>query len=511
MFGLYTLPWEATLTGAWGFGGNMGFSNNLSWTVSTMFFFYIVFGMVCRNWVAPFVSNERSFPCRMLFTALASCLLPYCLYRFPVWLFADADDPLMLHFYTGARANPLVRLPTFLLGMQLGAATIDNKRHPIPFNWAVLADFLSFIVICGYIAFTFMAEWTWGAEDRSSATWVRHNGVKPVNAGYGSGHLSLRVFVEFFSAPIFALWLRALSETDQSLSYKVLTLKPCMLVGEWSFVIYLSQMLVWGTTHLFLGLGGVAWMSAFGQHTNKANLPEWTRHVMVLELIVVSGVMFKLIEEPSRKFLTKRIDAAWKSKTPGQNTGLNGVAPVLAGAPAQTATKLTNATKLTLNAFRADLGVQLSEHPQGERVDAVPPESHGASIGLQVGDVITMVNAFSVKYYKGVKKCVTLIENSAEVSQAAPMSLALLRSAGGSTPEQFLNTDLEANGGAEGLTTASTTATPGPFSSVSATDESDLTSQPVRQSDSMRVCGVCNAASKFQGAKFCQKCGAAYD
>ena len=36
---------------------------------------------------------------------------------------------------------------------------------------------------------------------------------------------------------------------------------------------------------------------------------------MVLELILVSGVMFKLIEEPSRKFLTKRIDASWKPKT----------------------------------------------------------------------------------------------------------------------------------------------------------------------------------------------------
>ena len=36
---------------------------------------------------------------------------------------------------------------------------------------------------------------------------------------------------------------------------------------------------------------------------------------MVLELILVSGVMFKFIEEPSRKFLTKRIDASWKPKT----------------------------------------------------------------------------------------------------------------------------------------------------------------------------------------------------
>jgi peptidoglycan/LPS O-acetylase OafA/YrhL len=381
---LFTLPWEATLTGAWGFQGhNLGHINGINWTMSTMFFHYIVFGLVCRNSVAPFVSDERRYTGRIIFTALVSVFLPYCLYRFPVWLGGDENDPAMGHFYFGARSNPLVRLPTYLVGMQLGAATIQNKRHPIPFNWAVLADVLSVVVLLGYVAFTFLAEYTWGVEDRSI-------------------DLTLRAVVEFFSTPLFALWFRALSETDQSFSYKILTLKPCKLVGEWSFCLYLSQFLVWGTTHLVLGVGGVTMMSAMGRH-DKAHLPEWTRHLMVLELILVSGVMFKLIEEPSRKYLTKRIDASWKTKTaPQDNSATQNDAAVTERVPSKASSAPTAAT----------------------------------TVG-----------------------------------------------SGGTTPVPEA-VDLEASNAAGG----------GPFGN--ATD--------------LPICGVCGATSKFPGAKFCQKCGAAY-
>ena len=119
--------------------------------------------------------------------------------------------------------------------------------------------------------------------------------------------------------------------------------------------------------------------------------------------------------------------------------------------PAGTAAERTNAATLTLTATHADLGVQLSEHPQGERVNAVPPGSHGAAIGLKVSDVITKVNDFQVtghrftsdsdglpRFYRGVKKCVILVENHATVSEEAPVALAVLRSGGESlsAPEQ---------------------------------------------------------------------------
>ena len=87
-----------------------------------------------------------------------------------------------------------VRIPTYLLGMQLGAATIQNKRHPIRFNWAALADGLSLLVVCGYVGATFLTEWTWDKEGREI-------------------DLHLRAAVEFFATPIFAIWFRALSET----------------------------------------------------------------------------------------------------------------------------------------------------------------------------------------------------------------------------------------------------------------------------------------------------------
>ena len=137
-----------------------------------------------------------------------------------------------------------------------------------------------------------MTEWTWDKEGREI-------------------DLHLRAAVEFFATPIFAIWFRALSETDTSWSYKLLTLKPCMAVGEWSFCVYLSQFLVWGTTHLLLGRGGV---TLIGAANSAAMLPEWTRHLMVIQCVIISGVLFNVVEEPARRYLNGRIDEAWKPK-----------------------------------------------------------------------------------------------------------------------------------------------------------------------------------------------------
>jgi peptidoglycan/LPS O-acetylase OafA/YrhL len=249
-----------------------------------------------RNCVAPFFTDAaKRAPGRILATAAVSTLLPYGIFRLPAWLGAGGD----MHFYFGARSNPLVRIPTYLLGMQLGAATIQNKRNPIPFNWAAVADGLSLLVFFGYLGVTFLTEWTWDKEGRDI-------------------DLHLRGAVEFFATPIFAMWFRALAETDQSWSYKLLTLKPCMIIGEWSFCIYLSQFMVWGTTHLLLGRGGVTLLGAMASGSN-AELPEWTRHLMVLQLVLVSGALFKLVEEPSRKYLNRRIDESWGTPATGPN------------------------------------------------------------------------------------------------------------------------------------------------------------------------------------------------
>ena len=45
---------------------------------------------------------------------------------------------------------------------------------------------------------------------------------------------------------------------------------------------------------------------------SRAGLPEWSRHLMMVELVVVSGMLFKFIEEPSRKYLVQKIDEAFK-------------------------------------------------------------------------------------------------------------------------------------------------------------------------------------------------------
>jgi peptidoglycan/LPS O-acetylase OafA/YrhL len=297
------LPFEATFTSSWSFGMPLGHANGLAWTVSTLIFHYAVFGTLCRWLVAPYVRDERRllhFP--IAATALLSVIIPCVCFRFPTWFGAPEHNWGMMHFYMGARSNPLVRLPTFLIGMQLAAATIQNKRHPVQFNWAALADGLSVLILCGYVGVTFFPDWTLGTNGRHF-------------------DLARRGYVEFFSAPIFALWFRALSETDQSWSYKLLTLKPFMVIGEWSFCIYLSQFLVWGTTNLFLGERqvtalGAQILRADGQL--RAQHPDWTRHLFVLELVVVSGLMFKFIEEPSRKYLMKRIDATWKPAAPAK-------------------------------------------------------------------------------------------------------------------------------------------------------------------------------------------------
>jgi hypothetical protein len=85
------------------------------------------------------------------------------------------------------------------------------------------------------------------------------------------------------------------------------------------------------------------------------------------------------------------------------------------------------ATEVTLIATRPELGVKFSSHRKGEKVDDVPPESYGAAIGLKVGDVVTYVNSFQVKFYKGVVKTIIITENNAKVSEDSPMTLRVLR------------------------------------------------------------------------------------
>merc|ERR1719163_1830047 len=56
---LLTLPFEAALISTWGFGSPLGAINPLTWTVSTMFFHYLMFGALCRRYVKPFSSDPE--------------------------------------------------------------------------------------------------------------------------------------------------------------------------------------------------------------------------------------------------------------------------------------------------------------------------------------------------------------------------------------------------------------------------------------------------------------------
>merc|ERR1719274_69866 len=149
-----------------------------------------------------------------LWTAVASVFVPYVLFRMPVWL--GSSEFVTFITYWGSRANPVVRLPTYLLGMQLGAATLQNKRTPseTSFNWAALADFLSVFVFAGWVAFTFFAPYVFPYHSPMMGV-MRDVHDRAID-------IHLRGFCEFFSTPVFALWFRALSETNQSWSYKLL-------------------------------------------------------------------------------------------------------------------------------------------------------------------------------------------------------------------------------------------------------------------------------------------------
>jgi hypothetical protein len=87
---------------------------------------------------------------------------------------------------------------------------------------------------------------------------------------------------------------------------------------------------------------------------------------------------------------------------------------------------------MTLIATRAELGVELSSHRYGDYVEAVPSNSHGAAIGLEVGDIITKAGKvgelqFPVKYYEGYSRVLLVIGNDNVVSEACPLSLLIMR------------------------------------------------------------------------------------
>ena len=46
---------------------------------------------------------------------------------------------------------------------------------------------------------------------------------------------------------------------------------------------------------------------------------------------------------------------------------------------------------------------------------------------LKVGDVVTNVNQFSVKFYKSVDKVIMIVNSNTKVNEDSPMTLSLLR------------------------------------------------------------------------------------
>mmetsp|Transcript_43175 Transcript_43175/g.74825 ORF Transcript_43175/g.74825 Transcript_43175/m.74825 type:complete len:163 (-) Transcript_43175:314-802(-) len=122
--------------------------------------------------------------------------------------------------YWLARAQPLLRLPTFLMGVYAGAATVaraNEAPNPVETHrWAQVTDALSLLI------FLVLALAAWVSSLCKECMFVR-------------------VVPEFLGSVAFAFWVRGLAEAPGSLSGRLLRWGVLRELGELSFAVYVLQ------------------------------------------------------------------------------------------------------------------------------------------------------------------------------------------------------------------------------------------------------------------------------
>mmetsp|Transcript_19445 Transcript_19445/g.43159 ORF Transcript_19445/g.43159 Transcript_19445/m.43159 type:complete len:458 (+) Transcript_19445:88-1461(+) len=255
------------------------FWNGVSWTMSVQLFFYSIFGCVARS-----VKRRIGRGC-MKTSGVIWTLYGVTLALTLLTLAAGGDDGYWL-----ARAQPLLRLPTFLMGVYAGAATVARANEaPNPAEtrrWAQVTDALSLLI------FLVLALAAWVSSLCKECMFVR-------------------VVPEFLGSVAFAFWVRGLAEAPGSLSGRLLRWGVLRELGELSFAVYVLQVPVWALLSaaargsLAEAMGIVAFYYPEGSAEFTLLQPLLMFPFMAI-LLLVSALACRSVEQPCRRWAANR-------------------------------------------------------------------------------------------------------------------------------------------------------------------------------------------------------------
>lgn len=293
---LPALPLNMVMIQNWGINEYMPW-NPAGWTLSAFLFFYIAFGPLARMLKSRQDLEKLSWT-SLLLPGFLSLALPTIVYVTLLGLTntrgwaSPLQDFANLDIYMSARSNPLLRLPTFYLGMVFGALALgsncgknggdsvdvetgaceDDEFQTKDTLMAYLPDILSVTVVglwCLTVWLTLPSGplGVWGAQHD---IWIRFS-------------------FEVGLIPLFAVWIFALTDATQSYSYKLLTTQLFKYGGDLSFSIYLLHVPV----------------MSVGTWLIPPPWPAWMLIPCVLATLLTAAVCYHGLEKPLREPLSR--------------------------------------------------------------------------------------------------------------------------------------------------------------------------------------------------------------
>ena len=243
--------------------------NALSWMLSTLFFFYIVFSIA---------NHKPRLFLWLYFISLASLLLSMAYIEVN-----QKGDDLWFRLWL-LYVFPLNKLAVILLGVGTSRLFLNNLRKLKEWMGKMYATLLEVIVLL--LTIDFIAWNNFTRFTKSVLVYIHIPFVK-----------SLDLFnVNYLSAPIITLLLIAVFTLEKGIIAQFLTTRPLLFLGEISFSIFISHQLF---INYVLNHYKSSLFYTFGQ--------PMTLVLSMLLIIVSSSLIYLFIEDPLRRRLRVQI------------------------------------------------------------------------------------------------------------------------------------------------------------------------------------------------------------
>jgi len=273
------VPANLALVHSW-WSPPLPFGNGVTWTMSTMLFFYVAFGPLARC-LRRGGGAALSLGCMAAVSALGVAL-PLLLFRLLLAL-GWGGFPA----YMGARSQPLFRLPLFVLGVMAGMRAtapagagaadddpelasrelLDPAGPSVGWSGGRVADRLSAFVLLAWGAAVLLG---WEAGERA---------------------LLLRGAAELLCTPLLPWWVQSLTAAKTGAARRFLTLPALQTLGSWSFSVYILQLPLWDLTRF----------AVFGDLKRRFR-PLWAP-LLLVEVLAAAALCHRFVEEPCRRKL----------------------------------------------------------------------------------------------------------------------------------------------------------------------------------------------------------------